>query len=169
VDDAVDEASPSDAQSAADQLRMWRSEVAACYDAECERRPQVRASGSSRSWRSSTFRAHPFEELICGVEMDLKRSRYQTFDELTEYCRRVASMVGLICVEIFGYRDPRDALVRHQPWTRIADHQHRPRRRHRPAARAHLSAVEDLQRFGVAEEDLAAGRMTPQVRAVDSS
>ena len=37
--------------------------------------------------------------------MDLHRSRYQTFDELVEYCRWVASAVGLICVEIFGCRD----------------------------------------------------------------
>ena len=39
--------------------------------------------------------------------MDLDRARYATFEALTEYCRRVASTVGLICVEIFGYRDPR--------------------------------------------------------------
>ena len=37
--------------------------------------------------------------------MDLSHARYQTFDALLEYCRRVASAVGLICVEIFGYRD----------------------------------------------------------------
>ena len=39
--------------------------------------------------------------------MDLERSRYETFDELLDYCRRVASAVGLICIEIFGCRDPR--------------------------------------------------------------
>ena len=37
--------------------------------------------------------------------MDLQRNRYETFDELRQYCLRVASAVGLICVEIFGYRD----------------------------------------------------------------
>ncbi|MBI4641025.1 MAG: squalene/phytoene synthase family protein, partial [Candidatus Tectomicrobia bacterium] len=44
-----------------------------------------------------------FEELIAGVEMDLKKQRYATFDELYQYCYRVASIVGLICIEIFGY------------------------------------------------------------------
>ena len=54
----------------------------------------------------------PFEDLIDGVEMDLAQVRYQTFDELADYCRRVASAVGLVCVEIFGYRDPRRAPTR---------------------------------------------------------
>jgi phytoene synthase len=38
--------------------------------------------------------------------MDIGCHRYQTFEELYQYCIRVASAVGLICVEIFGYRDP---------------------------------------------------------------
>jgi 15-cis-phytoene synthase len=47
-----------------------------------------------------------FEALIEGVEMDLGERRYDTFDDLYQYCIRVASAVGLICLEIFGYRDP---------------------------------------------------------------
>jgi 15-cis-phytoene synthase len=47
-----------------------------------------------------------FDELIHGVEMDLAIKRYQTFAELEEYCYRVASVVGLLSVEIFGYRNP---------------------------------------------------------------
>lgn len=46
------------------------------------------------------------EEIIAGVEMDLKVQRYQTFDELRVYCYRVASAVGLVSIEIFGYRNP---------------------------------------------------------------
>jgi phytoene synthase len=45
--------------------------------------------------------------LIDGVEMDFSRTRYQTWDDLREYCRRVASVVGRMCVRIFGYSDPR--------------------------------------------------------------
>jgi phytoene synthase len=48
-----------------------------------------------------------FEALIEGVEMDLSPRSYDTFADLYEYCIRVASAVGLICLEIFGYRDPR--------------------------------------------------------------
>jgi len=46
------------------------------------------------------------EEIIGGVEMDLKKSRYPTFAELRVYCYRVASAVGLVSIEIFGYRNP---------------------------------------------------------------
>lgn len=46
-----------------------------------------------------------FDDLIRGVEMDLDIKRYQTFDELEQYCFRVASVVGLLSVEIFGYKD----------------------------------------------------------------
>jgi len=47
-----------------------------------------------------------FEEIIEGVEMDLVQTRYQTFEELRGYCYKVASVVGLICTEVFGYDDP---------------------------------------------------------------
>src|SRR6266566_9467729 len=46
------------------------------------------------------------EEIIAGVEMDLDKSRYATFEELRLYCYRVASAVGLVSIEIFGYRNP---------------------------------------------------------------
>jgi len=46
------------------------------------------------------------EEIIAGVEMDLSISRYATFEDLRIYCYRVASAVGLVSIEIFGYRNP---------------------------------------------------------------
>ena len=48
----------------------------------------------------------PFEDLIRGLEMDLAGQRYDTFEELELYCYRVASTIGLISIEIFGYRNP---------------------------------------------------------------
>jgi phytoene synthase len=47
---------------------------------------------------------HHFNDLIKGMEMDLVKTRYETFDDLKLYCYRVASTVGLICTEIFGYK-----------------------------------------------------------------
>jgi 15-cis-phytoene synthase len=47
------------------------------------------------------------EEIVSGVEMDLSILRYPTFEELRVYCYRVASAVGLVSIEIFGYRNPR--------------------------------------------------------------
>ena len=46
------------------------------------------------------------EEIIAGVEMDLTTTRYATFEDLRIYCYRVASAVGLVSIEIFGYRNP---------------------------------------------------------------
>ena len=58
---------------------------------------------------SSVFHipADYLEEVIQGVEMDLTWTRFQSFEELRVYCYRVASVVGLICLEVFGYKDPK--------------------------------------------------------------
>ena len=47
-----------------------------------------------------------FQEVISGVEADLVKNRYESFEELQRYCYQVASVVGLICLQIFGYKDP---------------------------------------------------------------
>ena len=49
-----------------------------------------------------------FHDLILGAEMDLTVASYATFDQLSEYCYRVAGTVGLTCLHVFGFRDPRD-------------------------------------------------------------
>ncbi len=46
-----------------------------------------------------------FDELVQGVEMDLDTNRYQTYEQLEIYCYRVASVVGLLSIEIFGYKN----------------------------------------------------------------
>lgn len=48
-----------------------------------------------------------FHDLILGAEMDLTIASYPTFDRLSEYCYRVAGTVGLTCLHVFGFRDPR--------------------------------------------------------------
>ena len=47
-----------------------------------------------------------FEEILLGVEMDLEPVKFQNFEALHLYCYRVASAVGLVSIEIFGYRNP---------------------------------------------------------------
>src|SRR5256885_4930318 len=47
-----------------------------------------------------------FDALLTGVEMDLDIKRYEDYDQLETYCYRVASVVGLLSIEIFGYKDP---------------------------------------------------------------
>jgi phytoene synthase len=104
VDDATDEIGREAPEVAAAELGKWRRELAACFDGLEPQTPQGRAL------LPFVQRFHlprsAFEALIEGVEMDVVPRRYQTFGELYEYCIRVASAVGLICLEIFGYRDP---------------------------------------------------------------
>ncbi|HEY3885287.1 MAG TPA: squalene/phytoene synthase family protein [Vicinamibacterales bacterium] len=100
VDDAVDESGGGRAAVA-----RWRAELARCFSTEPPQTPQGRALQPLIAACGLT--RQPFESLIEGVEMDLHTSRYATFDDLYQYCIRVASAVGLMCIEIFGCRDPR--------------------------------------------------------------
>jgi len=107
VDDAVDEAQGEgegrDA-SARREIASWRRELAACFEGGTPESSQGLAL--LPYIRQFSLPREPFDALIEGVEMDLGCRRYETFPDLYEYCIRVASAVGLICVEIFGYRDP---------------------------------------------------------------
>jgi 15-cis-phytoene synthase len=102
VDDAVDEA--ADREGAERELQRWRGELAACYEGGTPATPQGAALAPLVSRFSLPRDA--FEALIEGVAMDVGSRRYETFDDLYQYCIRVASAVGLICVEVFGYKDP---------------------------------------------------------------
>jgi len=104
VDDAADDAASSDPARAADEVRSWRRELAACFEGG---QPTTRqALALVPLTKRFNLPRDAFEALIDGVEMDVQPRRYETFDDLYEYCIRVASAVGLICLEIFGYREP---------------------------------------------------------------
>jgi phytoene synthase len=173
VDDAVDEVVPeSDWQGgltdearteATRQLCAWRTELGAVFTGTpttaqgAALQPFVREFGLPRV---------AFEDLIDGVQMDLDCARYPTFEALTEYCRRVASTVGLICLEIFGYRDASArayavTLGRALQLTNIIRDVATDLNR----GRVYLPA-EDLARFGVREEDLRSGVVSPSVRSL---
>lgn len=103
VDDAVDEA--GDADAARTQVARWREELAAVFGGGVPATRQGRALAPLVPQFNLPRSA--FDALIEGVEMDIGSRRYETFEDLYEYCIRVASAVGLICLEIFGYDDPR--------------------------------------------------------------
>jgi phytoene synthase len=102
VDSAVDDAPPgSDPRKAVSQ---WRAEVDAIYGGSPAHPVAVSLAGHVR--KLGIPREY-FDDLINGVEMDLSTTRYVTFDDLSRYCYRVACVVGLTCLHIFGTRDPR--------------------------------------------------------------
>jgi len=100
VDDVADDESvPAERRRV--QLAAWREDIAqACRG--------VRPRFPVNQELQPVIAAHklPFElfdELIRGVEMDLDINRYETYEQLEQYCYRVASVVGLLSIEIFGY------------------------------------------------------------------
>ncbi len=107
VDDAVDE-EPSVAAglpTGRAAVAFWREEISRVFagleaSTDQGRRLQPFVTGFDLPRQA-------FEDVIDGVAMDLDVSRYQTFEDLFEYCRRVASAVGLICIRIWGCRDER--------------------------------------------------------------
>ncbi|MDB5108233.1 MAG: squalene synthase HpnD [Candidatus Binatus sp.] len=100
IDDIADDEA---IQDPAQLLDRWREELRRVYHGSPTR-------AVSRALTDSATRFNIplalFEEVIAGVEMDLSHKRYGSFDELRLYCYRVASAVGLICIEIFGYQNP---------------------------------------------------------------
>jgi len=102
VDDGVDEEPDRDRARA--RLEHWRRDLEALYDGT----PLERATLALRRHvdRFRIPRAY-FEELVSGVEMDLTHAGYASFAELRRYCYRVASVVGLICLRIFGEQEER--------------------------------------------------------------
>lgn len=85
-----------------DQLATWRRALRNPAGHESSLAAQVRSLIAKYPLTPAMF-----EEIIDGVEMDLTISTYPTFDDLRVYCYRVASAVGLVSIEIFGYRNPR--------------------------------------------------------------
>ena len=100
VDDGVDEA--PNAAHAREAIARRRSDIAALYAGDAA--PQeggLTANLAQHIRRFGIPRAY-LEALVAGVEMDLDHTRYPTFHDLAAYCYRVASVVGLICLRIFG-------------------------------------------------------------------
>lgn len=105
-----------------------------------------------------------FDEAIAGAEMDLEARRYHTFGDLRVYCYRAASVVGRICIHVFGHRGDRalalaDELGVAFQLTNIL----RDLREDAQRGRIYLPS-EDLERFGVEESDLLAPRPTERLR-----
>lgn len=99
IDDIADAADIS-VQDKAAQLTRWRQALRQPTPNESPVATQVRELMAKYPITPAML-----EEVIDGVEMDLTISRYETFEELREYCYRVASAVGLVSIEIFGYRN----------------------------------------------------------------
>ena len=100
TDDIVDEGSVAD-ELKYEKLRKWRIELDKSLNGHSDY-PLI--NKLSRTIQKFNIPLEPFFDLLKGMEMDLQKKRYITFDDLQTYCYHVASTVGLMCIEIFGYR-----------------------------------------------------------------
>ena len=103
VDDVTDEETLP-LEKRREGLAAWRADVRrACEGGK----PEFQVNRELQSViQEFKLRFDLFDELIKGCEMDLDTKRYETYEELELYCYRVASVVGLLSIEIFGYRNP---------------------------------------------------------------
>ncbi|MGC2278037.1 MAG: presqualene diphosphate synthase HpnD [Candidatus Binatus sp.] len=139
-------------------LKRWREELERVYAGTPTRALSRALADSARRFK---LPRDLFEEIINGVEMDLSRKRYQSWDELRPYCYRVASALGLICIEIFGYRNPSAKLYAENlglalQLTNIL----RDVREDAERGRIYLP-LEDLARFNVSEDEILGGVYSP--------
>ncbi|MBF6560141.1 MAG: presqualene diphosphate synthase HpnD [Candidatus Binataceae bacterium] len=160
VDDIADDESIGEP---AVLLTRWREELRNVF-AGAPTRPVSRALADNVARYNLSRR--PFEEVIDGVEMDLTRRRYETFGQLVLYCRRVASAVGLICIEIFGYTNPSARTYAEQlglafQMTNIL----RDVREDAARGRIYLP-LEDLRRFAVGEDEILRGEYSSRFHAL---
>jgi phytoene synthase len=110
-----------------------------------------------------------FDELIRGVEMDLDVTRYDTYAELELYCYRVASVVGLLSIEIFGYtnqvcRTYANYLGKALQLTNIL----RDVRTDAERGRIYLP-LEEMRRHGVGEGEILTGQYSERFHKVAAS
>ncbi len=162
VDDAVDECDAPGALPPREAVQHWRDELVRCFDGASPVTPQGRAL--QPFIREFGLPRQAFDDVIDGVAMDIDHDRYETFDDLIEYCHRVASAVGMICIRIFRCQNPRSseyavALGVALQLTNIL----RDIKGDLARGRVYLP-MEDLRRFGCTVDDLAAGRVTEPVR-----
>ena len=165
VDDAVDEpevTGQDQNRASREAVTFWRGELARAYE---NGRPTTPAGRGLQPFITALrLPRQAFEDVIDGVAMDLDVVRYKSFEDLFEYCRRVASAVGLICIRIFGCRNPAASdyalnLGVALQLTNIL--------RDIPDDLAHgrlYIPLDDLAAQGCTVEDLAAGTVTDPVR-----
>lgn len=158
VDDAVDD--PGQNNPAA-EVKRWRDEVALTY----EGKPTMPLTQSllEAIERFDLSRVY-FDGILQGVAMDLDQLRYESYEKLSTYCYHVAGEVGLLCMEIFGYRSERlkNYAVKLGTAFQLTNIL-RDVGTDADRGRIYLP-MDDLQRFGVTEQEILTKRLTPNFR-----
>jgi phytoene synthase len=161
ADDVADD--PSLLGNRALLLDRWRAELGAAYDGKPSHPVGIALADAVRRF---DLPRGIFEELLAGVESDLERAPLETFEDVTRYCFRVASTVGILLVRLLGYQSPRaldyaEAMGIAVQLTNIL----RDVGEDAAAGRIYL-AREDMHRFGVSRQSLVADPTPDELRVL---
>lgn len=156
VDSAVDEPAPG--SHPMEEVLKWRQEVTATYQGHPTQPVTISLAAHLQTF---DIPESLLQELITGVEMDLTINRFTTFADLYQYCYRVASVVGLICLKIFETQSPaaEDYAVNLGLAFQLTNIL-RDLKGDAEQNRIYLP-LEDLQRFGYSEEALLHQQESP--------
>jgi squalene synthase HpnC len=144
-------------------LDQWQSELDACY-AGTPRHPVFVAL--AETVRKFDIPKEPFDDLLKAFRQDKTVTRYESFEDLLGYCRYSANPVGHLVLYLCGYRDPDrqalsdftcTALQLANFWQDVSDDYAK--------GRIYLP-LEDLRHHRVLEDDISAGRNTPEFRGM---
>ena len=158
VDDVVDEC--SDPSIALVKLNWWREEIQRVFHGQAQHPVGI---ALTKSIKKFNLDEKHFYSIIEGMLMDIQQSRYQNFDELSTYCYRVAGVVGLLAIEIFGYQNENTQKYAEKlglafQLTNIL------RDINEDAMRDRIYLPQDeLQKFNVTEKELQQGNMTDNI------
>jgi len=108
VDDVVDEI--HEEQVARAKLNWWREEIQRLFHGQPQHPVTLALKPQLENF---SFDEKYFLEIIDGMQMDLDFNQYQSFKDLSDYCYRAASAVGLLTIEIFGYQNPQTQQYAH--------------------------------------------------------
>ncbi len=145
-----------------EMLQCWRRQLDDALNGDCQSNPIFPAFLDSVTRFAIPHRY--FHWLLDGVEMDLTIRRYETFTDLYRYCFKVASSVGLTCLQIFGFRDERARHYAEQcgiafQLTNIL----RDVKEDAALGRVYLP-LEDIRRFDYSAEELVRGVLDDRFR-----
>jgi phytoene synthase len=163
VDDVADE-DTAPVEERRKQLAAWRADIKRA----CENQsPEFAVNRELQPViQKYSLRFEHFDALIQGCEMDLDIKRYENFEQLELYCYRVASVVGLLSIEIFGYQNPKTReyavhLGKALQLTNIL------RDVKTDAARGRIYLPEsELKKFNISENEILLGSYSENFRAL---
>lgn len=164
ADDAVDDAGSEAERRAA--LNQARSTLAAAYAGNADEDDWLGLALGDAVQRFEIPRDH-FEQLLLGMEQDLTQTRYAAWADVEQYCYRAASVIGLICIAIFGYNpaDAEEAAQRAIAMGKALQITNIMRDIAEDAERDRIYiAQDDLARHGYSEQDLFDRQPSPAFR-----